>query len=344
MELLRTIVIVALACLLSSEAKLQINKPFLNVLRSLSAKNPKIDKLIPYGSGSGSGFSPLSVRSIGDLIENLQLIYYEYLDNLRFDNCCQPKYLGLDSVSSPSIFPVRGGSVNLNYVNCDMHTDGGGWMGIMLRDRSRSIRFFQSERSYINGFGKLPREYWIGLENMHYFSSQPEGTELMVELVKDGVKYVAYYDNFFVDSIATKYTLRVSGFAANKSNISDSLSASDGFGFVDSRTDTPRHEVAEQYGTISYYCSYYYESWWFGPSGNESCTLVALLKDYTGQETLGIPKGFIWVVNGQRVGFDIVEMKIRPKKWECGKKRYSDLVIKRSFYSKDDPLLHPFNL
>ena len=214
----------------------------------------------------------------------------------------------------------------------------------MRRDRDWSIRFYRSESSYRNGFGKLPREYWIGLENMHYFSSQPGGTELMVELVKDGVKYVAYYDNFFVESIATKYTLRVSGFAANKSNISDSLSASDGFEFVDSRTDTPRHEVAEQYGTISYYCSFYYESWWFGSSGNESCTLVALLKDYiTELETLGIPKGFMWVVNGQRVGFDFVEMKIRPKTWECGKDRYSNLVIQRSFYSKDDPSLDPFN-
>ena len=340
------IVIVALACRLSV-AKLHINKPALQNVAILSAKYPKIDKLIPSsGSGSGSEFSPLSVQSVGDVVEELQRMYSTNLENLRFDNCCQPKFLGLDTVS-PSIFPVRGGSFSLNYVYCDMHTDGGGWMGIVRRDRNRLILFNHVQRSlssYKNGFGKLPREYWIGLKNMHYFSSQPGGTELMVELVKDGVKYVAYYDNFFVESIATKYTLRVSGFAANKSNISDSLSASDGFEFVEVDQDTPKHEVAEQYGTISYYCSYYYGSWWFGSSGNESCTLVALTKNYSQREAVGIPKGFMWVVNGQRVGFDFVEMKIRPKRWECGKDRYSNLVIQRSFYSKVDPSLDPFNL
>lgn len=165
----------------------------------------------------------------------------------------------------------------------------------------------------------------------------------MVELVKDGVKYVAHYENFLVESSATNYKLRVSGFVANKSNISDSLSASNGFGFVHDLRDTAREEVRQQYGPFTYYCSIYYHCWWFGSSGSESCTLVALTKEfYTDWEE--VPNGYIWVVDGQRVGFDFVEMKIRPKKWECGRNRYSNLVIQRAFYSHQYPSLNPFSV
>ena len=324
--------------------RISVRKPTLNDVLKRSAGLPKVDKAVVLDS-SGSGLSRVEQpRPLADLIGQLELLYSDSLDTIQFDNCCQPKFIGLGDVQ-PAFYPVKGGSYVLKHAYCDMRTDGGGWMGILRRDKNRELEFLRTFKSYRNGFGKLGREYWIGLENMHYFTSQPGGTELLVELVKDGVKYVAFYENFLVESRAANYTLRVSGFNSNKSNISDALSASNGFRFEHFDHMIPREEVGTQYGRFSLHCHYHFNPWWFGLSGNESCTRVALTKYYDTlfTDTALVPNGYLWTVNGQKVGFEYVEMKIRPKTWECGRDRYSNLFMLRVFYSHSNPSLNPFN-
>ncbi len=324
-----------------------IRKPTLNEARRQSS-GPKVDKLVPgSGVGSGYGLSPSNVLQLSEVTDILRIVYSE-MDTLRFDNCCQPKLLRLSNID-PSFFPVRGASSNLRFAYCDMLTDGGGWMGILLRKKSKDIFIRRNYHTYRNGFGKLGRGYWLGLENIHYFTNQPGGTELLVEMVKDGVKYVAYYDSFLVESSATNYILRVSGFVANKSNVSDSLSANNGMKFYHDKNEVKRAEIGRQYGPHSLYCNAFYGYWWFGTTGNETCTLVAFNRDYDHVHYNPfhydpVPNGYIWVVNGKRIGFDMVQMKIRPKRWECGSISYPSSVIRRAFYSQVDASLNPFNL
>lgn len=342
-------------------AKLNVGVPYLKEARRQSANQSTIEKLSPFpnandsGSGYSSGFS-LLFSSNGDLqavIKILRSIYLN-LDTLLFDSCCQPKFLGLDRLS-PSIFPMQGGSSSMTYAYCDMNTEGGGWMVILRRITRKAglygIAFGRSYRSYKHGFGRLNNEYWLGLIHLHHFTSQPGGTELRVELMLNGTKYVAHYDHFFVDSENTNFTLRVGGYRNDKSNISDSLSHSNGFGF--SGSDFRNHyrsEVSQQTLRYTGYCSLLYGYWWFGTSGNETCTLASLLRDEThrhdrylyGRTILLVPKGYMWVVDGQRVGFDSVEMKIRPKTWECGTNRYTDQVTRLAFLSHHEPSFNPF--
>jgi len=339
-----TKIIIFLGLFYGLYGRISIRKPTLNDVLQRSAGLSKIDK--PVTSGGGSGMNLVEQpRSVADLIRQLEFLYSNSLDTIRFDNCCQPKFLGLDEVHPP-FYPVQGGSAVLKHAYCDMHTDGGGWMGVLRRDKSRQLSFIRSFKNYKNGFGKLGREYWLGLENLHYFTSQTAGTELLAEMVKDGVKYVAYYENFLIESEAANYTLRVSGFNANKSNISDAFSASDGFRFEHFDQEIPRDEVGNQYGQLSFHCHFYYNPWWFGVIGNESCTGVAFTKYYYTSfiDTTILPDGYIWTVDGHKIGFDFVEMKIRPKTWECGRNRYANLFIQRAFYSHSKPSLNPFRV
>lgn len=337
-------------------AKVNIGTPYLNVAKKQSSSQPTIAKLSPYpsennnGSASGSGDSSFLFPSsdLQDAIEKLRDLYLNSLDTLRFNSCCQPKFLGLGGIS-PSIFPMRGGSSSMNYAYCDMHTEGGGWMVILRREKKKtrdSSIYFQSDYHYYkNGFGRLNREYWLGLIHMHHFTGQPGGTELMVELILNDTKYVAYYDNFFVDSEKTNFTLKVGGYRKDKSNISDSLSSSSGFGFTTVERDYFRSEVLQQTRRYTGYCTILYEAWWFGSSGNETCTLVAPVKAYfyrLYQDFLLVPKGYMWVVDGKKIGFDSIEMKMRPKTWECGANMYTDQVIRLALLSHRAPQFNPF--
>ena len=340
----------------SVSAKAQPDKPYLNEVKKQSINESAVERLSPYSNDSGSGDVASFTSDFQDVIGTLQASYMRRLDTIMFDNCCQPKFLGMGGLSPP-IFPMRGGSSSMSYAKCDMNAEGGGWM-IILRRTNRPGRYqpyWTTDRLYKNGFGKLlKRDYWMGLTHMHHFTSQPGGTELRVELMLNGTKYVARYDDFFVDSKNVKFTLRVGGYREDKSNISDSLSHSSGFNFTtlfSESVQNARQDVLNQ--TLGYtgYCTILYGPWWHGTSGNETCTLVAPNKLYYDVVVhygylLLLPRYYMWVVNGEKIGFDSLEMKIRPKTWECGADRYmyTDQVIRRAFLSHHDPNFNPFNV
>ena len=58
---------------------------------------------------------------------------------------------------------------------------------------------------------------------------------------------------------------------------------------------------------------------------------------------LYVPRGLIWEIDGEKIGFDYGEMKIRPKSWACGNKSpYPDDVLRRAFLAANYPHLNPF--
>ena len=132
------------------------------------------------------------------------------LNNTAILDCCDIFILGERS----GIYWLYG--VSEERVLCDMQSAGGGWIVFGRRFRISNNEFFRSWNEYVNGFGVLTEEFWLGLDNLHRLTSSPEGAQLRFEL--DGGNRWAQFDKFSVDGPETNYTLRISGFSGNLFN------------------------------------------------------------------------------------------------------------------------------
>ena len=80
-------------------------------------------------------------------------------------------------------------------VYCDMDTDGGGWTVFQSR-RHGLVDFYRDWEDYKQGFGYVNRDYWLGLQNLHWLTSTAT-YELRVDLEDfDGNIAYAKYNSF----------------------------------------------------------------------------------------------------------------------------------------------------
>ena len=92
-------------------------------------------------------------------------------------------------------------------VFCDMKN--GGWT-VFQRRRDGSENFYRNWTDYVAGFGRLKREFWLGLDHIHCLASAAPRTELRVDVADFGGNYkYAHYGFFHVNGPSTNYTLDV---------------------------------------------------------------------------------------------------------------------------------------
>ncbi|XP_076822068.1 veficolin-1-like [Clavelina lepadiformis] len=65
-------------------------------------------------------------------------------------------------------------------IYCDMETDGGGWM-VFQRRMDGSVDFRRNWQAYVEGFGQLEGEFWLGLDKLNRLFGNFV-TELRVDL------------------------------------------------------------------------------------------------------------------------------------------------------------------
>ena len=95
-------------------------------------------------------------------------------------------------------------------VFCDMNTTGK-WI-VFQRRQDGSVDFYRNWTDYVNGFGDLEGEHWLGLDKISCLSSC--GAVLRVDLeVVNGTRKYAEYSTFNVDDASTNYRLTVEGFS-----------------------------------------------------------------------------------------------------------------------------------
>ena len=86
---------------------------------------------------------------------------------------------------------------------------GGGWTYLQYRFDGR-LSFDKTMQQYIDGFGDLNAEFWLGLDKMHALTLKPRKVELEVLTERNHWRSVRY-TSFSVGG-PTNYTLDVTGY------------------------------------------------------------------------------------------------------------------------------------
>lgn len=119
-------------------------------------------------------------------------------------------------------------------VYCDMKSGG---YTVIQRRTSGEVDFYRNLTEYKQGFGDPAKEYWLGLDTIHYLTNEMLHT-LRIEMEDwDGRKKVATYDSFKIGSELDNYELTVDGFSGDAG---DSLSSHAGMKFTTFDTDNDR--------------------------------------------------------------------------------------------------------
>ena len=118
---------------------------------------------------------------------------------------------------------------------------------VIQRRLDGTVDFYRNWASYVDGFGDLDGEYWLGLKNIHCLTSRTASTQLRVSLADfEGMKKFATYSFFSVGNAATNYRLNVAGYGGIAG---DGLTRPNGTGFstFDNDNDKSSNNCAETY-------------------------------------------------------------------------------------------------
>ena len=191
-------------------------------------------------------------------------------------------------------------------VYCDMDTDGGGWT-VFQRRKDGSVDFERNWVDYVEGFGSLHGEFWLGLYKMYRLTHRKKfAPELRVELLdhENNTAY-AHYAQFSISSSDVNYSIRVGSYSGSAG---DSLSSHTGKIFT-----TPNRPTVTRGKTCA---QTYYSGWWF--QTYSYCYNSNLNGIYYRNNVPQMKQGLRWNTwkSGNYYSLKGSEMKTRPNKRE----------------------------
>ncbi|XP_041361959.1 ficolin-3-like [Gigantopelta aegis] len=191
--------------------------------------------------------------------------------------------------TADGIYQLESPGVSNMTVYCDMTTDGGGWL-VFQRRVDGSTDFYRTWKEYMDGFGDLTGEFWLGNEKIHQITKQ-QSYELRIDLEDfAGNRTYAVYSPFSLDTKEQFYTLHIGNYSGNAG---DSLTYHDANAFTTKDLDLDRSPVN---------CAKICEgAWWY----NKCC-----ISNLNGRYTTG--DMYAGVVAWDRYLSKITEMKLRP--------------------------------
>ena len=134
-------------------------------------------------------------------------------------------------------------------VYCNMNTDGGGWT--VIQRRIGSTDFYRNWNDYVNGFGNLNSDHWLGLEKIHRLTKANSILRVDMTSYTKGSRY-ARYNVFKVGSSATSYKLTTGNYSGNAG---DRLAYHNGMKFSTKDRDNDRNSGS---------CAVAYRGgWWY---------------------------------------------------------------------------------
>uniref|UniRef100_T1IKD3 Fibrinogen C-terminal domain-containing protein n=1 Tax=Strigamia maritima TaxID=126957 RepID=T1IKD3_STRMM len=173
---------------------------------------------------------------------------------------------------------------------CDLDSSGVMWT-VVQRHYDLSFDFDRTWDEYVNGFGNLATNLWLGNDAIHAITSSKPHI-LHIDLWdNDGQYRFAEYDTFKVSSKKDFYKLTIGGFQGNASD-AFRLHTGAAFSTKDLDNDSSASHCSQLYGG----------GWWYA-----RCQYVNLNSN--------LESGFIWfdVNNNVWIPLSRVQMKIRVK-------------------------------
>jgi hypothetical protein len=163
-------------------------------------------------------------------------------------------------------------------VYCDMT---GGGRTVLQRRYNGDVLFNLWYVDYINGFGDVAGDHWLGLELMHLLTTRPGATNSLLIAVVDaqyGMHEYMNYANVWVDDRDSGYKLHVTSTAQDRASpymelfqmSGKGLHKNDGWSFstinhdVDARVDGCAHRAPAGGGWWYNDCSFFYINADFG--------------------------------------------------------------------------------
>ncbi|CAL4060494.1 unnamed protein product, partial [Meganyctiphanes norvegica] len=137
-------------------------------------------------------------------------------------NCADLYSKGCKSSESAEIFPYSRSPGQSVTVLCDHVSDGGQWTIIQRRqDVEPREDFDHSWEEYVEGFGDLDGELWVGLKLIHELTTHSK-QELHILLEDwDGETRWAKYSDFYIASAEDNYRITVTGYSGDAGNAMD---------------------------------------------------------------------------------------------------------------------------
>jgi hypothetical protein len=150
-------------------------------------------------------------------------------------------------------------SIYLNSMQIKVYCQSNGWIRIMNRVNSITNEFNRTIQEYKNGFGDLESNYWLGLGNIQYLTSQSSNERILLRIEFKSVysdEYFIEYDNFKL--IGNDYELNIG--KVTNGNLIDLLTYQNGSKFTtfdqDNDMETKRNVAIEFNG--GWWHSYYF--------------------------------------------------------------------------------------
>ena len=132
-------------------------------------------------------------------------------------------------------------------VLCDLKTLNGGWT-IIHRRQDGTEDFNRNWTEYVEGFGNLSGEFFIGLEKLHALTTQGATQELYIILEDfEGASRYAKYGLFKIGSEKNGYNLTIGSYTGNAG---DSFNTHNGYKF--STTDRNNDKSKNINCTVKY--------------------------------------------------------------------------------------------
>ena len=126
-------------------------------------------------------------------------------------SCCDLRIFPSDRVPT-RVYKISMGTFGTANVYCNMTTDGGGWIIIQRNRINSQLSFDKNWREYEEGFGDLNKNFWGGLQLMHYLTQRGQW-EMRVDYQFNNKTWsYLHYNQFSVGSASEEYPLTIGGF------------------------------------------------------------------------------------------------------------------------------------